>query len=83
MMPACASQLAAATVSTSIVVAVPRGKPAMEVPGETPMEPITTMFPALVIAVAAQTPKFQVTTPRAKAYDPAWDANTTSASRDE
>lgn len=38
-------------------------------------EPITTVLPALVIAVAAQTPKFRVTAPRAKAYDPAWDAN--------
>lgn len=47
----------------------------MEVPGETPTEPTMTVFPALVIVVAAQTPKFRATAPRAKAYDPAWGAN--------
>lgn len=67
--PACASQLAAATVFNSIVVAMPGGKPVMEVPDETPMGPITTVLPALVMVVAAQTPKFRVIAPRAKAYD--------------
>lgn len=71
MVPACASQLTAAKVCTSMVVAVPGGKPVMEVPGETPIEPVTTVLPALVIVVAAQAPKFRVTAPRAKAYDPA------------
>lgn len=74
MVPACASQLAAATVFTSIVVAVPREKPVMEVPGVTLTEPIT-LLPALVMSVAAQTPKFWCTAPRAKAYDPARGAN--------
>lgn len=80
MVPACASQLAAATVVTSIVVAMPGGKPVMEVPGETPIEPVTTVLPALVIVVAAQTPKSRVTAPRAKAYDPAGAQISTSVS---
>lgn len=46
-MPACASQLAAATVLTSIVMAMPRIKLVMQVPGVTLMEPITTVLPGV------------------------------------
>lgn len=54
----------AAAEPTSILVAVPGGKPVIEEPGERPREPLIMVGPELVTVWAAQTPKLTVVAPR-------------------
>lgn len=54
----------AAAEPISILVALPGGKPVVEVPGVRPTEPLITVGPEFVTVWAAQTPKLRVVAPR-------------------
>ena len=53
----------AAAEQISMLVAVPGGKPVMEVPGVRPREPLITVGPELVTVWAAQTPNLRLVAP--------------------
>lgn len=58
MLAAWDSHWMAAAEPTSVLVAVPGGKPVIEVPGLRPSEPMITVGPELVTVWAAQTPNW-------------------------
>src|SRR4051812_20494511 len=49
--------LAAGSVTCLVPTTLPGGKPATEVPGQSPRSPVTTVAPLLVTVEAASTPK--------------------------